>query len=80
MSDFDLTKYLPYLVNRTGVRIATAFGEELRQHVSKKIGPTARPKTVIFTDDLPKTRSGNPWASNTRSPNSLLSFGKTSPL
>jgi acetyl-CoA synthetase len=35
-----------------------ALGEELRKHVSTKIGPTARPKTVIFTDDLPKTRSG----------------------
>ena len=35
-----------------------AFGEELRQHVAKKIGPTAKPKTVIFTDELPKTRSG----------------------
>jgi acetyl-CoA synthetase len=33
-------------------------GEALRQHVAKKIGPIARPKTVIFTDDLPKTRSG----------------------
>jgi acetyl-CoA synthetase len=33
-------------------------GEALRQHVAKKIGPVARPKTVIFTDDLPKTRSG----------------------
>jgi acetyl-CoA synthetase len=33
-------------------------GEALRQHVSKKIGAIARPKTVIFTDDLPKTRSG----------------------
>lgn len=32
MSDFDLTKYLPYLVNRSGVRIATAFGEVLRGH------------------------------------------------
>jgi DNA-binding MarR family transcriptional regulator len=32
MPDFDLTRYLPYLVNRTGVRIATAFGEELRAH------------------------------------------------
>lgn len=30
MTDFDLTRYLPYLVNRTGVRIATAFGEVLR--------------------------------------------------
>ena len=35
-----------------------ALGEELRKHVAMKIGPTARPKTVIFTDDLPKTRSG----------------------
>ncbi|MCU1377146.1 MAG: acsA [Acidimicrobiales bacterium] len=34
------------------------LGEELRKHVATKIGPTARPKTVIFTDDLPKTRSG----------------------
>ncbi|MHB8463613.1 MAG: acetate--CoA ligase [Acidimicrobiales bacterium] len=33
-------------------------GEELRQHVAAKIGPIARPKTVVFTDDLPKTRSG----------------------
>ena len=32
MSDFDLTRYLPYLVNRTGVRIATAFGDVLRAH------------------------------------------------
>jgi acetyl-CoA synthetase len=34
------------------------LGQELRGHVTTKIGPTARPKTVIFTDDLPKTRSG----------------------
>ncbi len=33
-------------------------GEALRQHVAKRIGKVARPKTVIFTDDLPKTRSG----------------------
>ncbi|MBA3653664.1 MAG: acetate--CoA ligase [Actinobacteria bacterium] len=33
-------------------------GEELRKHVTAKIGAIARPKTVIFTDDLPKTRSG----------------------
>jgi acetyl-CoA synthetase len=33
-------------------------GEELREHVADKIGKIARPKTVIFTDDLPKTRSG----------------------
>jgi acetyl-CoA synthetase len=33
-------------------------GQELRAHVADKIGPIARPKTVIFTDELPKTRSG----------------------
>jgi acetyl-CoA synthetase len=32
--------------------------EEVRQHVAKKIGPTARPKTVVVVPDLPKTRSG----------------------
>ncbi|HEX8581585.1 MAG TPA: acetyl-coenzyme A synthetase, partial [Acidimicrobiales bacterium] len=33
-------------------------GQELRGHVSKKIGAISRPKTIIFTDELPKTRSG----------------------
>jgi acetyl-CoA synthetase len=33
-------------------------GEELRKHVATKIGAFARPRTIIFTDDLPKTRSG----------------------
>ena len=33
-------------------------GEELRAHVAEKIGPIAKPKTVVFTDELPKTRSG----------------------
>jgi acetyl-CoA synthetase len=35
-----------------------ALGNELRAHVSTRIGAISRPKTVIFTDDLPKTRSG----------------------
>ena len=34
------------------------LGEELRDHVATKIGKISRPKTIIFTDDLPKTRSG----------------------
>ncbi|MGH9078678.1 MAG: acetate--CoA ligase [Acidimicrobiales bacterium] len=33
-------------------------GEELRAHVAGKIGPIARPRTIVFTDELPKTRSG----------------------
>jgi len=35
-----------------------ALLEELREHVVKKIGAIAKPKTIIFTPDLPKTRSG----------------------
>ncbi|MDH5225416.1 MAG: AMP-binding protein, partial [Actinomycetota bacterium] len=31
---------------------------ELREHVSKVIGPIAKPDDIIFTPDLPKTRSG----------------------
>ena len=33
-------------------------GEELPRPRGRQIGPIARPKTVIFTDELPKTRSG----------------------
>jgi acetyl-CoA synthetase len=33
-------------------------GQGLRAHVAEKIGPIARPKTVVFTEELPKTRSG----------------------
>jgi len=31
---------------------------ELRDHVAKVIGPIAKPDDIIFTPDLPKTRSG----------------------
>jgi acetyl-CoA synthetase len=34
------------------------LGKELRMHVGTVIGPIARPKSVMFTPDLPKTRSG----------------------
>ena len=32
--------------------------EELRNHVAKVIGPIAKPANVVFTPELPKTRSG----------------------
>ena len=32
--------------------------EELRNHVSAKIGPIAKPANIVFTPELPKTRSG----------------------
>ncbi len=34
------------------------FDDEIRSHVAEKIGKLARPKRVIYADDLPKTRSG----------------------
>ena len=32
--------------------------QEIREHVAQKIGKLARPKRIIWTADLPKTRSG----------------------
>jgi acetyl-CoA synthetase len=47
-----------FVTVRGGVDATPDLGEELRGHVATKIGPTARPKMIIFTDELPKTRSG----------------------
>jgi acetyl-CoA synthetase len=47
-----------YVILRGAVDPSDELGEELRAHVATKIGPTARPKTVILVPDLPKTRSG----------------------
>jgi acetyl-CoA synthetase len=35
-----------------------ALAKELREHVAERIGKIARPANILFTDDLPKTRSG----------------------
>jgi acetyl-CoA synthetase len=32
--------------------------EEIREHVARKIGKIARPASIVFTPELPKTRSG----------------------
>ena len=32
--------------------------DELKKHVAQKIGPIARPESIYFTAELPKTRSG----------------------
>ncbi len=47
-----------YVILRGGHDPSTELGEEVRQHVATKLGAIARPKTVVFTDELPKTRSG----------------------
>jgi len=47
-----------YVIVRGGITPDDALVDDLRAHVAKKIGPTARPKRVIIVPDLPKTRSG----------------------
>ncbi len=49
---------MAYVIVRGTHTASDSLGEEVRQHVATKLGPIARPKTVIFTDELPKTRSG----------------------
>ncbi len=47
-----------FVILKSGVEANDALAQELRAHVTKMIGPIARPKHVLFTPDLPKTRSG----------------------
>jgi acetyl-CoA synthetase len=49
---------IAYVTLKGGNAPSEEHGQALRQHVATKIGAIARPKTIIFTDDLPKTRSG----------------------
>jgi acetyl-CoA synthetase len=41
-----------------GVDPTVELMAELRNHVADKIGPIAKPANVVFTPELPKTRSG----------------------
>jgi acetyl-CoA synthetase len=47
-----------FVTLRSGIEGNEALIKELRDFVSEKISPIARPKSIVFTDDLPKTRSG----------------------
>jgi acetyl-CoA synthetase len=47
-----------FVILRLGNDPTPDLGDELRQHVATKISPIARPKTLMFVPDLPKTRSG----------------------
>ncbi|MEZ5215066.1 MAG: acetate--CoA ligase [Ilumatobacteraceae bacterium] len=46
---------IAYVTLRGGADVSEA---DLRNHVASEIGPIAKPKTIYFTPDLPKTRSG----------------------
>jgi acetyl-CoA synthetase len=47
-----------FVTPKSGVEGNDEFAKELRGHVADVIGKIARPQSIIFTDDLPKTRSG----------------------
>jgi acetyl-CoA synthetase len=47
-----------YVTLKGGADGSVEMLEELRNHVGKKIGPIAKPANIVFTPELPKTRSG----------------------
>jgi acetyl-CoA synthetase len=47
-----------YVTLKGGEEPSVGMLDELRDHVGTKIGPIAKPANVVFTPELPKTRSG----------------------
>src|ERR1043165_4626586 len=47
-----------FVTLKEGVTASEGLVGDLKSHVVKKIGAIARPDDIIFTADLPKTRSG----------------------
>jgi acetyl-CoA synthetase len=47
-----------FVTLKSGYEGTDEVATELREHVANKIGKIARPHGIIFTSDLPKTRSG----------------------
>ncbi len=47
-----------YCILRQGYEGSDKLSHELREHVSHEMGPIAKPATVEFVTNLPKTRSG----------------------
>jgi acetyl-CoA synthetase len=47
-----------FCILRQGFAPSDKLALELREHVGHEMGPIAKPATVDFVDDLPKTRSG----------------------
>jgi acetyl-CoA synthetase len=49
---------IAFVILRLGNEPTAELGNELRSHVATKISPIAKPKSLMFVPDLPKTRSG----------------------
>jgi acetyl-CoA synthetase len=70
-----------FVTPRSASRATRRWRAELREHVARMISPIAKPASLLFTADLPKTRSGKimrrllrdiaedkRWATRRRSP------------
>ena len=47
-----------FVTLKEGTAASSTLKDDLREHVVKKIGAIARPDDILFSADLPKTRSG----------------------
>jgi acetyl-CoA synthetase len=47
-----------FVTLKDGRQATPALRDDLKDHVAKKIGAIARPDDILFSADLPKTRSG----------------------
>ncbi len=56
----DLKGEVPvaFVTVKQGVTADNNLADKLKEHVVKKIGAIARPDSIVFTAELPKTRSG----------------------
>ncbi|GAC1699759.1 MAG: acetate--CoA ligase [Candidatus Limnocylindrales bacterium] len=69
-----------FVTLRGGVDGSHELSKELREHVVAKIGSIARPKTIMFTPELPKTRSGKIMRRLLRDIANGVSLGDTTTL
>ena len=56
--DLKGTAIAAFVTLKDGIRPSPALRDELREHVGMKIGAIAKPDDILFSADLPKTRSG----------------------
>jgi acetyl-CoA synthetase len=69
-----------FVILRSGNEPSDELAAQLRDHVANTIGPIAKPKSVLFTEDLPKTRSGKIMRRLLRNVSEDESLGDTTTL
>ncbi len=47
-----------YVILKSGIEGTRELGKEILDHIAKVMGPIAKPEEIIFSESLPKTRSG----------------------